>query len=76
LANKEKFDLIITDYNMPFMDGEKFISTLREVEGPNCDTKIMVLSAAEELPKFPEDVKVFPKPFSKIQLIKFLKENF
>jgi len=44
----EKFDLIITDLNMPDMDGFEFIRTLRETP-ENRDIPIIVLSSMTDL---------------------------
>jgi two-component system chemotaxis response regulator CheY len=48
LMPAEKFDLIITDLNMPDMDGFEFIRTLRETP-ENCDIPIIVLSSMTDL---------------------------
>jgi len=44
----EKFDLIITDLNMPDMDGFEFIRTLRETP-EYCAIPIIVLSSMTDL---------------------------
>jgi two-component system chemotaxis response regulator CheY len=44
----EKFDLIITDLNMPDMDGYEFIRTLRETPEYH-DIPIIVLSSMTDL---------------------------
>jgi two-component system chemotaxis response regulator CheY len=44
----DKFDLIITDLNMPDMDGYEFIRTLRETP-EYCDIPIIVLSSMTDL---------------------------
>jgi two-component system chemotaxis response regulator CheY len=46
----EKFDLIITDLNMPDMDGFEFIRTLRETP-EYCAIPIIVLSSMTDLKK-------------------------
>ena len=48
LMPAEKFDLIITDLNMPDMDGFEFIRTLRETL-EYCDIPIIVLSSMTDL---------------------------
>ncbi len=47
LAKNSKFDLIISDINMPFMDGLEFIERLRAVPD---DTPAIMLSARNERP--------------------------
>lgn len=47
LTKKFKFDLIISDINMPFMDGLEFIERLRAVPD---DTPAIMLSARNERP--------------------------
>lgn len=44
-AQKQKFDLIITDNRMPFMTGAAFVIGVRTKETPNSDTPIIMLSA-------------------------------
>ena len=41
----EKFDFIITDFYMPELNGIDFIHQLRQMEGPNQNTPIILLSA-------------------------------
>jgi CheY-like chemotaxis protein len=48
LMPKEKFDLIITDLNMPDMDGYEFIRTVRETPEYR-DIPIIVLSSMTDL---------------------------
>ena len=42
----ERFDLIVMDVNMPVMDGLTATRRLRETDGPNRDTPVVVLSAS------------------------------
>ncbi len=44
-ANEHKFDLIFTDLNMPFVSGLEMIKTIRSGEGPNKDTRIVMVSS-------------------------------
>ena len=44
LAQKEKFDLIITDHKMPFMTGAAFIIGVRTRENLNKTTPFLMLS--------------------------------
>ncbi len=45
-AGEQPFDLIIMDVNMPVMDGLTATRLIREGEGPNAETPIVVLSAS------------------------------
>jgi CheY-like chemotaxis protein len=44
-AQKQQFDLIITDHKMPFMTGAALAVALRTRENSNKDTPIIMLSA-------------------------------
>ncbi len=44
-AQDKKFDFIITDYRMPVMNGLDFIKSIRETDGPNQTTPIILLTA-------------------------------
>jgi signal transduction histidine kinase/CheY-like chemotaxis protein len=46
MAMAQPFDLILMDVNMPVMDGLTATQKLREAEGPNRDTPVVVLSAS------------------------------
>ena len=43
-----QFDLILTDFQMPIMNGGGLIQSLREKEGPNKKTPVIVISAFSE----------------------------
>src|SRR5690606_38055071 len=45
-AAVESFDLILMDVNMPVMDGLTATRKLRETDGPNAETPVVVLSAS------------------------------
>ncbi len=51
-AAKEKFDLICTDHMMPLCKGADFILGIREKEGLNQSTPIILISA--NIPEVPE----------------------
>jgi len=46
MAQNQVFDLIIMDVNMPVIDGLTATRAIRESEGPNSETPIVVLSAS------------------------------
>ena len=45
-AGEQRFDLIIMDVDMPVMDGLTATRAIRDGQGPNQDTPIVVLSAS------------------------------
>lgn len=45
--NTEKFDLVITDLNMPHLDGYELISSIREISQYK-DTPIIILSSESD----------------------------
>lgn len=45
LATKHRYQLIITDYEMPYVDGLTFVRALREKPATlNCNTQVIILS--------------------------------
>ena len=44
-CSKNKFDLVITDFVMPYMTGGEFIESLRTSSGPNKKTPIILLTS-------------------------------
>ncbi len=54
LLGEESIDLILTDINMPNMNGLELIAKLREI---NCNLPIMILSAHTESSYFLESIK-------------------
>ncbi|PHR58549.1 MAG: response regulator [Arcobacter sp.] len=72
----ERFDLVLTDINMPRMSGTEMISKIREFDK---DINIIVLSAHNE-PNYYEEVSVYnvryylAKPLSVSQLIETLHQ--
>ncbi|MFW7378762.1 MAG: response regulator [Oligoflexus sp.] len=43
-VQKQKFDLIITDHRMPYLNGHSFCQALRKKKNPNQNTPIILLS--------------------------------
>ncbi len=73
LARKKHFDLVITDYDMPFATGTKFITDLRKIRGYR-DTPVFLLTAkAAELDRdsLEQDLSLLlvPKPCSLTSLV-------
>ena len=48
MAINTHFDLILTDFQMPIMTGGGLIQSLREKEGPNKATPVIIVSAFSE----------------------------
>ena len=44
ICHDQNFDIIVTDFNMPNMNGIDFIKNLRSVDGPNKETPIIILT--------------------------------
>ena len=77
-TQNEKYDLIITDHNMPFMKGSAFIIGVRTKENENKSTPIILLSAFidEKMKKTLQiqNVDFLEKPFSPVDLIQMVRD--
>lgn len=69
-----KFDLIITDINMPNMDGKEFIQRVQNDETINRTTPIIVLSSYPDI-GFDQDnlIYIMKKPFKIERLTNIVK---
>lgn len=64
---QERFDLVITDYQMPFVNGSSLIDSLRNMDAASNTTPVILMSGA-----LPADIVVdslpiqgfLPKPFN------------
>lgn len=77
-TQKEKFDLIITDQNMPFMKGSAFIIGVRTKENQNKLTPILMLSGFIDQ-KIKDSlhmlsVEFLDKPFKNAELIEKIRD--
>lgn len=76
MSQKEKFDLIISDHQMPFMTGAALIVALRTRENLNQKTELVMLSGFidEEMKKNlnPQKVTFLSKPFDNSTLINLI----
>ena len=74
LDGRTKFDILVTDLLMPFMDGSGFVSLVRQ-QHPNLP--IVIISAhlpdAENESAFPNDMIVLRKPVAYQQLLDGVK---
>lgn len=65
-ASKEiTFDLIITDYIMPGIDGLELITNIRETNNPNSNVPIILLTSFD-----PKDLIVSLKEYEKCELLR------
>ena len=76
-ASEDSFDLIITDYQMPRMNGEELVRQLRTFP-EYCDTPIVLCSAKgyeidiDQLKRDPGIAEVVYKPFSPAQIVELI----
>ncbi len=78
-AQLERYDLVLTDYQMPRMTGFELCSRLRELE-EYAETPILLLTAKGleiELPQLCDELGIaatFAKPFSPSQVLKTVQQ--
>ena len=77
LAKQSKYNAICTDLKMPIMDGQGLIKALRESDGPNKDTGIIVISAyagnADQMIAQYDNILILDKPINEVRLVANLK---
>ena len=77
IAKSKKFQIIITDYKMPHLDGISLIHAIRDKENPNQDTPIILLSGFLGQEEFSLDsvsnVQFARKPFKLTQLQRLIR---
>ena len=70
-SNMKKIDLVITDLAMPFMDGEKLLQTIKDLEP---QAKFLVISGFLEEYKDIEADGILRKPFDPIDLLGMIRD--
>lgn len=71
----QKFDLVLTDLNMPKMDGHKLIQQIRENVDKEFQPKHYLIVSSEADPDdFDDDVILLNKPFSADELMSSIKK--
>lgn len=75
LTEKMTYDLVITDYKMPYIDGAGLIEAIKLTENPYKDTPIFLISGhlsnPKEGPDIIRDVLFFEKPIIMEKLIRY-----
>ena len=67
----EKFDILITDYNLPGMNGSDLVSKIHALH-PQVP---IVISSGMDIPiNFPFEIHLLPKPFDMMTLSHLLKK--
>ncbi len=69
--NMKKIDLVITDLAMPFMDGEKLLQTIKDLEP---QAKFLVISGFLEEYKDLDADGILRKPFDPIDLLGMIRD--
>ncbi len=72
IAQKGRFDVLLTDNQMPYMTGLELVHELRKQE--ICPEKVIMMSA-DEIDKLPKNVFFLKKTFKLIQLEELLKKD-
>ncbi len=67
LFHKNNYDIIITDYNMPYMNGKEMVNAIRKI---NNNIPIILITANREVTI--RNVKIIYKPFSIKRIKKIL----
>jgi len=77
LTSANSYQLIITDYHMPFQNGLSFVKALRAHKGPNQQTEVLMISGFVEAidPAFDEieNFSLIEKPLSFASLEKRIR---
>jgi signal transduction histidine kinase/ActR/RegA family two-component response regulator len=77
---KETFDIVLLDINMPNLSGEDLIKQKEDYQKPNSETPFLALTANNTKEDIENYLKigfsdVIPKPFKSIQFIEMLNKN-
>ena len=75
--HENKFDLILTDYSMPIVDGNAFIKILRLTTNPNSETPVMFITGKEPYlisdEKISKNIYYIQKPFEARRILNYAK---
>lgn len=79
LFNQKDYDLVLTDIQMPGMDGMQVASNIRTMEATKCDIPIVAMTANADLTEVERFYAagindVLAKPFSKADLLNCLEK--
>lgn len=55
ISFNEKYDLIISDVNMPYMNGLDFTKKLKSASNPNSETPLILITAVPQALNFTQD---------------------
>jgi YesN/AraC family two-component response regulator len=79
-ANKKSYDVILTDFKMPNMDGAEFIRAVRDGSGPNKDTGFLIITGFMDLATIEistlKNTLILNKPVTMSQLESNVKISF
>ncbi len=79
LVREEQFDLIVTDMQMPLMDGCEFCSNMRQIDS-YADVPVFLLTAKGmelDLPKMRDELGItatYAKPFSPAAIVQEIRD--
>lgn len=79
LFNQEDYDLVLTDIQMPGMDGMQVASNIRTTEATKCDIPIVAMTANADMTEVERFYAagindVLAKPFNKADLLNCLEK--
>ena len=76
MAQNVKYDLILSDFEMPFFNGIDLLAAIRTKDGPNVGTSFVFISGLTEefdiLAQTYDDVHIMAKPFDSKKILDYL----
>ena len=70
--NQEEFDLVLSDYRMPYLHGSDLAQKITEI---NVRIKVIIITALHYIDNNPLNLTVFIKPISLSKLIDIVRNN-